>query len=63
MLDFLQLTFYGIPKGIDVTLYDNKGKRRAWLQIAISYKVTGIIDLQEKKLFLRKDRPLKRKNV
>jgi hypothetical protein len=30
---------------------------------AISYKVTGIIDLQGKvKLFLRKDRPLKRSN-
>jgi hypothetical protein len=29
MLDFLQLIFYGIPKGIDVTLYDNKGKKDA----------------------------------
>jgi hypothetical protein len=34
MLDFSTVDFpYGIPKGIDVTLYDNKGKRRAWLQI------------------------------
>jgi hypothetical protein len=29
MLDFSTVDFHGIPKGIDVTLYDNKGKRRA----------------------------------
>jgi hypothetical protein len=47
-----------------MSLYDNKGKKtRVTSNYAISYKVTGIIDLQGKvKLFLRKDRPLKRSN-
>jgi hypothetical protein len=60
MLDFSTVDFpYGIPKGIDVTLYDNKGKKtRVTSNYAISYKVTGIIDLQGKvKLFLKRTDP------
>jgi hypothetical protein len=50
---------YGIPKGIDVTLYDNKGKKtRVTSNYAISYKVTGIIDLQEKKIVSEKGQTL-----
>jgi hypothetical protein len=38
---------YGIPKGVDVTLYD-KAEDHHVDNHAISYKVTGIIDLQGK---------------
>ena len=51
MLDFstVDFPFTEFPKGIDVTLYDNKGKTtRVTSNYAISYKVTGIIDLQGK---------------
>jgi LPS export ABC transporter protein LptC len=51
MLDFstVDFPFTEFPKGIDVTLYDNKGKKtRVTSNYAISYKVTGIIDLQGK---------------
>jgi LPS export ABC transporter protein LptC len=51
MLDFstIDFPFTEFPKGIDVTLYDNKGKKtRVTSNYAISYKVTGIIDLQGK---------------
>jgi LPS export ABC transporter protein LptC len=51
MLDFstVDFPFTEFPKGIDVTLYDNEGKTtRVTSNYAISYKVTGIIDLQGK---------------
>jgi hypothetical protein len=49
MLDFLQLIFpLRNSQGIDVTLYDNGEKTRVTSNYAISYKVTGIIDLQGK---------------
>jgi LPS export ABC transporter protein LptC len=51
MLDFssIDFPFTEFPKGIDVTLYDNKGKRTfVTSNYAISYKPTGIIDLQGK---------------
>ena len=51
MLDFstVDFPFTEFPKGIDVTLFDNKGKTtRVTSNYAISYKVTGIIDLQGK---------------
>jgi hypothetical protein len=34
------------PKGVDVTLYDDKKKTRVTAKYAVSYKTTGIIDLQ-----------------
>ncbi|TDO78203.1 LPS export ABC transporter protein LptC [Flavobacterium chryseum] len=51
MLDFsnLDFPFTEFPKGIDVTLYDKKLKRTfITSNYAVSYKQTGIIDLQGK---------------
>lgn len=51
MLDYatVDFPFTEFPKGIDLTLYDNKGKEtRVTSNYAISYKQTGIIDLQGK---------------
>lgn len=51
MLDFssLDFPFTEFPKGINVTMYDNKGKRTfITSKYAVSYKGTGIIDLQGK---------------
>jgi LPS export ABC transporter protein LptC len=51
MLDYatVDFPFTEFPKGIDVTLYDKKGeKTRVTSNYAISYKETGIIDLQGK---------------
>jgi LPS export ABC transporter protein LptC len=51
MLDFssVDFPFTEFPKGIDVTLYDKKGKKTfIKATYAISYKPTGIIDLQGK---------------
>ncbi|KVV13764.1 Organic solvent tolerance protein OstA [Flavobacterium sp. TAB 87] len=49
MLDYATVAFpfTDFPKGIDVTLYDKKGKRTFIVaNYAVSYKQTGIIDLQ-----------------
>lgn len=51
MLDFgtVSFPFTEFPKGIDVTLYDDKGKKtRVTSNYAVSYKPTAIIDLQGK---------------
>lgn len=51
MLDFatVDFPFTEFPKGIDVTLYDDKGKTtKVTANYAISYKQTSIIDLQGK---------------
>ncbi|RED25298.1 LPS export ABC transporter protein LptC [Flavobacterium cutihirudinis] len=51
MLDYsnLEFPFTDFPKGIDVTLYDKKQKRTfIRSNYAVSYKTTGIIDLQGK---------------
>ncbi|KIA82669.1 LPS export ABC transporter periplasmic protein LptC [Flavobacterium sp. AED] len=51
MLDFssIDFPFTEFPKGIDVTLYDNKAKKTfITSNYAVSYKMTGIIDLQGK---------------
>jgi LPS export ABC transporter protein LptC len=51
MLDFSSVAFpfTEFPKGIDVTLYDKKGKRTfIKSNYAVSYKQTSIIDLQGK---------------
>lgn len=51
MLDFsgVDFPFTEFPKGIDVTLFDAKGKKTfVKSNYAISYKRTGIIDLQGK---------------
>ena len=51
MLDFsnVDFPFTEFPKGIDVTLYDNKAKRTfITANYAVSYKLTNIIDLQGK---------------
>ena len=51
MLDYatVKFPFTDFPKGIDVTLYDKKEKRTFIVaNYAISYKKTGIIDLQGK---------------
>ena len=51
MLDFsgVDFPFTEFPKGVDVTLYDAKGKQTfVRSNYAISYKSTGIIDLQGK---------------
>jgi LPS export ABC transporter protein LptC len=51
MLDYSSVSFpfQEFPKGIDVTLYDIKGKTtRVTSNYAVSYKITGIIDLQGK---------------
>jgi LPS export ABC transporter protein LptC len=49
MLDFasVDFPFTEFPKGIDVTLYDDKEKRTfIKSDYAVSYKTTSIIDLQ-----------------
>jgi LPS export ABC transporter protein LptC len=49
MLDFssLDFTFTEFPNGINVTLYDEKGKQTfVKSDYAVSYKTTSIIDLQ-----------------
>jgi len=51
MLDYssVDFPFTEFPKGIDVTLYDNKAKTtRVTSNYAVSYKLTNIIDLQGK---------------
>ncbi|MCC9062898.1 LPS export ABC transporter periplasmic protein LptC [Flavobacterium piscisymbiosum] len=51
MLDYsnLNFPFTEFPKGIDVTLYDKNQKRTFIVSnYAVSYKLTGIIDLQGK---------------
>jgi LPS export ABC transporter protein LptC len=51
MLDYsnLEFPFTEFPKGLDVTLYDKKQKRTfIRSNYAVSYKMTGIIDLQGK---------------
>lgn len=51
MLDYssVEFPFTEFPKGIDVTLYDKKQKRTFIVaNYAVSYKKTGIIDLQGK---------------
>lgn len=45
----VEFAFTEFPKGVDVTIYDNKGKRTfIRSNYAISYKKTNIIDLQGK---------------
>jgi LPS export ABC transporter protein LptC len=51
MLDYanVDFAFTEFPKGINVTIYDNKGKRTfIKSNYAVSYKATSIIDLQGK---------------
>lgn len=51
MLDYaaVDFPFTEFPKGVDVTLYDAKGKKTyVRANYAVSYKKTGIIDLQGK---------------
>ena len=51
MLDYanVNFAFTEFPKGVDVTIYDNKGKKTfIKSNYAISYKETYIIDLQGK---------------
>ncbi|WP_413999493.1 LPS export ABC transporter periplasmic protein LptC [Flavobacterium sp. W1B] len=51
MLDYtsVDFPFTEFPKGIDVTLYDDKAKTtRITSNYAVSYKITGIIDLRGK---------------
>jgi LPS export ABC transporter protein LptC len=51
MLDYANVDFAytEFPKGIDVTIYDNKGKKTfIKSNYAVSYKATNIIDLQGK---------------
>jgi LPS export ABC transporter protein LptC len=51
MLDFssVDFPFTEFPKGVDVTIYDNKGKRTfIRSDYAVSYKETNIIDLRGK---------------
>ncbi|UFH35982.1 LPS export ABC transporter periplasmic protein LptC [Flavobacterium acetivorans] len=51
MLDYtsVDFPFTEFPKGIDVTLYDAKAKKTRITSVyAVSYKVTGIIDLRGK---------------
>lgn len=51
MLDYsnVDFPFTEFPKGVDVTIYDQKGKRTfVRSNYAVSYKQTNIIDLQGK---------------
>jgi LPS export ABC transporter protein LptC len=51
MLDYssVDFPFTEFPKGIDLTFYDNKAlKTKVTANYAVSYKTTGIIDLQGK---------------
>jgi len=59
MLDFASVNFpfTEFPKGIDVILYDDKGKRTfVKSDYAVSYKTTGIIDLQRNVKITSQDR-------
>ena len=58
MLDYssIDFPFTEFPKGIDVTLYDNKAKTtHVTSNYAVSYKLTGIIDLQGKVKIISQD--------
>lgn len=58
MLDYtsIDFPFTEFPKGVDVTLYDNKGKKtRVTADYAVSYKKTAIIDLQGKVKIVSQD--------
>lgn len=58
MLDFgsVNFPFTEFPKGVDVTLYDNKAKKtRITSKYAVSYSLTGIIDLQGKVKIVSQD--------
>lgn len=45
----VEFAFTEFPKGVDVTIYDDKGKRTfIRSNYAVSYKLTNIIDLQGK---------------
>ena len=49
MLDYATVAFpfTEFPKGVDVTIYDNKGKKTfITSDYAVSYKMTNLIDLQ-----------------
>jgi hypothetical protein len=61
MLDFSTIFLLRNSQGIDVTLYDNKGKT-VTDNYAISYKVTGIMIYRKSKIVSEKDRPSKRSN-
>jgi hypothetical protein len=54
MLDYSSINFlYGIPKGIDVTLYDKGKTTHVTSNYAVSYKFTNIIDKEKWRLFRR----------
>ena len=58
MLDYgsVAFPFTEFPKGIDLTLYDDKGKKtRITSNYAVSYKSTNIIDLQGKVKIVSQD--------
>ena len=58
MLDFgsVDFPFTEFPKGVDVTLYDNKAKKtRITANHAVSYKITSLIDLQGKVKIVSQD--------
>ena len=58
MLDFgsVNFPFTEFPKGVDVTLYDNKAKKtQITSKYAVSYSLTGIIDLQGKVKIVSQD--------
>lgn len=58
MLDYtsIDFPFTEFPKGVDVTLCDNKGKKtRVTADYAVSYKKTAIIDLQGKVKIVSQD--------
>jgi LPS export ABC transporter protein LptC len=58
MLDYasVDFPFTEFPKGVDVTLYDKKGKKtRITSKYAVSYKPTGIIDLRGKVKIVSQD--------
>lgn len=58
MLDYatVDFPFTEFPKGIDLTMYDNKAKQtRITSNYAISYKQTSIIDLQGKVKIVSQD--------
>lgn len=58
MLDYatVDFPFTEFPKGVDVTLYDNKAKKtHVTANYAVSYKKTNIIDLQGKVKIVSQD--------
>lgn len=58
MLEFgsVSFPFIEFPKGVDVTLYDNKAKKtRITSNYAVSYNLTSIIDLQGKVKIVSQD--------